>query len=118
MRSIFGWSLPPGCSMRDIDRAFGEDETCDVCCKHVDECICPECPHCQSHGDWRCYAESGGGHPTPHPTTFNVNDAQLAGQAAFWAAMQKANDEDQEYCRQLEAEQFAYQRYLAASQGE
>ena len=22
--SIFGWSLPPGCSMRDIDEAFGD----------------------------------------------------------------------------------------------
>lgn len=23
-RSIFGWDLPPGCSMNDIERAFGD----------------------------------------------------------------------------------------------
>lgn len=23
-RSIFGWDLPPGCTMNDIERAFGE----------------------------------------------------------------------------------------------
>ena len=23
-RSVFGWDLPPGCSMKDIDDAFGE----------------------------------------------------------------------------------------------
>ena len=25
--SKFGWSLPPGCTMADIDRAFGDDST-------------------------------------------------------------------------------------------
>ena len=30
---IFGWDLPPGCSMRDIERACGSDlpDTCPVC---------------------------------------------------------------------------------------
>jgi len=26
-RSIFGWDLPPGCSMRDIDAQAGRDPT-------------------------------------------------------------------------------------------
>ena len=27
--SIFGWSLPPGCSMNDIERAFGDQPLID-----------------------------------------------------------------------------------------
>jgi hypothetical protein len=35
----FGWSLPPGVSHRDIDRAFGGDapENCLVCKEPLDE---------------------------------------------------------------------------------
>ena len=60
MRSgIFGWSLPPG-----VSRLPGEesDPPCEVCCKAVEDCICPECPRCGTAGEPRCYA----GHPRGH----------------------------------------------------
>jgi hypothetical protein len=38
-RHPFGWDLPPGCSMRDIDRAMGGD----------DEPM-KECPRCSGYG--------------------------------------------------------------------
>lgn len=49
-RSIFGWSLPPGCSNSDIDRAFGAEGPCARCGEAVDDCECPECPTCGSVG--------------------------------------------------------------------
>ncbi len=47
-----GSNLPPGCSMRDIERALGgdADETCWVCGRDAYDCICPECPECRSVG--------------------------------------------------------------------
>ncbi len=37
--STFGWSLPPGCSTSDIDRAYGDEapEHCLVCKTLLDE---------------------------------------------------------------------------------
>lgn len=53
--SIFGWSYPPGCSgPPDCDEG-----PCDVCGRSVDDCICPECPVCQTHGDPACYENHG-----------------------------------------------------------
>lgn len=54
--SAFGWSLPPGCSMRDIDPP---ELPCEVCGVDVDSCICPECPVCQTNGDPICYEAHG-----------------------------------------------------------
>ena len=49
--SIFGWSYPPGCSGPP-----DEDEgPCEVCGLEIDNCICPECPECESYGDPHCY---------------------------------------------------------------
>lgn len=56
MRSKFGWDLPPGVTQRQIDEAYGQEGPCPVCCKSVDDCICPECPKCESQGDPKCYA--------------------------------------------------------------
>ena len=28
---MIGWNLPPGCTQRDIDEAFGDDSVCEVC---------------------------------------------------------------------------------------
>ena len=40
-RSIFGWDLPPGCSMRDIERAAGGDlPPCCENCQRPDEELC------------------------------------------------------------------------------
>ena len=59
---IFGWDLPPGCSMRDIDRAVGAGEICEVCGNKVEKCICPECPECSDVGNPDCYdVQSGHG---------------------------------------------------------
>jgi len=57
MRSPFGWSLPPGCTARMIDEAAGVDQPCAVCCRPVDDCVCPECPVCGAQGDPACYAD-------------------------------------------------------------
>jgi len=55
MRSIFGWSYPPGCHRLPWD----EDYPCEVCAQDVDDCICPECPECGCQGDPSCYLEHG-----------------------------------------------------------
>ena len=54
-RSVFGWSLPPGCTQRHIDEAFGGEAVCECCGHNVDSCICPECPYCGAAGDPACY---------------------------------------------------------------
>jgi hypothetical protein len=51
----FGWSLPPGVTNRMIEEACGSDGQCEICGKHVDSCICPECPVCKTAGDPNCY---------------------------------------------------------------
>jgi len=52
-------NLPPGCSLGDIERAFGTEGPCDVCKKATGDCICPECPLCQEQGNLTCYDEHG-----------------------------------------------------------
>lgn len=52
---IFGWSYPPGCSGPPWD----EDYPCEVCGEFPDDCICPECPVCNTHGDPACYIDHG-----------------------------------------------------------
>lgn len=51
---IFGWDLPPGCSIRDLPGY--DDPPCAVCGKDVDACVCAECPKCGEFGDPKCYA--------------------------------------------------------------
>src|SRR4051812_899012 len=70
MRSIFGWSLPPGCSMRDIERAQGSEGPCVCCGESEEKCICIECPTCSAIGDPKCYKEHG----------LTYTEAQLQGQ--------------------------------------
>lgn len=51
-----GLNLPPGCSVRDIDHAYGQETPCNVCGGWPEvDCICPECPVCQAFGDPACY---------------------------------------------------------------
>jgi len=54
MRSIFGWSYPPGCSGPP-----DEEGPCYLCGQDVDHCICPECPVCGAVGDHLCYLDHG-----------------------------------------------------------
>jgi hypothetical protein len=55
-RSIFGWDLPPGCTQRHIDEAFGGPEICECCGNHAEACICPECFVCGDIGNPDCYS--------------------------------------------------------------
>ena len=53
--SIFGWSLPPGCTTLP-----GEDGAiCEVCGQDELSCICPECPVCSEIGKLECYEQHG-----------------------------------------------------------
>ncbi len=60
MRSIFGWDLPPGCSMRDIERAIGPDDAGD---EEPEPQMCEQCGHmfysddAQDHYCIQCAAE-------------------------------------------------------------
>ena len=56
MSRLFGWSYPPGCSGPPDDC----EGPCEVCGQWTDDCICPECPVCQSVGDPACYMVAGG----------------------------------------------------------
>ena len=56
---IFGWSLPPGCTHRMIDEAYGQEGPCECCGKMVDDCICEECLQCGEYGDPKCYKSHG-----------------------------------------------------------
>jgi len=57
--SIFGWSLPPGCTNQMIEDAMGVDQPCEVCGQFPDDCICPECKVCGGQGDPTCYRDHG-----------------------------------------------------------
>ena len=56
MRHLFGWDLPPGVSMRDIDPP---ESPCAVCGLFSDKCICPDCSVCGCQGDPSCYEKHG-----------------------------------------------------------
>lgn len=70
-RSVFGWDLPPGCTQRMIDEAFGGEGPCECCGRAAEECICPECPDCSRTGDPGCYE---------HHTIAEFTTDQLIGQ--------------------------------------
>lgn len=57
MRSVFGWSLPPGVTQSMIDG--GIEGPCQICGLNIDDCICPECPQCSAQGDPFCYESHG-----------------------------------------------------------
>ena len=58
MRSIFGWSYPPGVTGNEPEIS-GDYGPCEVCGMSTDDCICPECPVCGIVGDPKCYKEHG-----------------------------------------------------------
>lgn len=60
MRSVFGWDLPPGCTQRHIDMAYGYDGPCELCGRDPAlDCQCVECPTCGNAGDPVCYERHG-----------------------------------------------------------
>ena len=54
-RHMFGWSYPPGAAGDPNAPWNQEDGPCAVCCKSVEDCICPECPTCGEQGNPACY---------------------------------------------------------------
>jgi hypothetical protein len=55
-----------------IDEAAGVDRPCDMCgAANPDDCVCPECPVCQTLGDPKCYQHHG----------LRLNKKQVAGRA-------------------------------------
>lgn len=52
-----GFNLPPGCNVSDIPG--NGDESCQVCFRPIEICICPECSVCQTYGDPICYVQHG-----------------------------------------------------------
>lgn len=95
MRSVFGWSLPPG-----VTTLPGE-EPCPPCqCCGGDpegeSCICPECPVCEVFGDPDCYREHG------LTYTFSqlrgqavmewINQREAAAEEAYWQQFGEGDD--------------------------
>ena len=66
---IFGWSLPPGVSMNDIDPP---ERPCEVCGLFPDDCICPQCSVCHSYGDPICYEKHGLKRNKDQKATFKI----------------------------------------------
>ena len=63
-------SLPAGCGQLPGE----EDEgPCLICARPIDDCVCPECPTCQTVGDPRCYREHG----------LRLNKAQAVGRRSM-----------------------------------
>jgi hypothetical protein len=52
---LFGWDLPPGCTLRHIEEAYGDEGPCECCGHDPADCICPECPECHEVGNEDCY---------------------------------------------------------------
>lgn len=103
-RSIFGWSLPPGVTQRQIDEAYGQEGPCEVCCKSTDLCICPECLVCGSQGDPKCYKK--------HNLKLDKDQA-ISRQQARMAVMRERLFDEECYLVQLQQDND-YQTYELA----
>ena len=66
-----------------------EDPPCEVCCKDVQDCICPECPVCGTAGDLICYAEP----PVGHGLTLSPEQMQSAGEARMREQKRREQDD-------------------------
>lgn len=90
--SIFGWSLPPGCTTRHIEDAYGAESVCDLCGVGVDACDCPECPTCGEVGVVECLDDHG---TRLTPEQIRAGWAFIGKQAqmdAMWEAYANADD--------------------------
>jgi hypothetical protein len=83
-----GWNLPPGCTTRMIDEAYGLDSPCECCGRDTADCICEECPTCNEYGNPKCYAEGGHG--------LKYNRDQRIGQAKMKIYMLQQQIADEE----------------------
>ncbi len=71
-----GWNMPPGCFRTPADEP---DPPCAVCCRAVDDCVCPECKVCGEVGDQRCYLQPGDKDAPANPHAMKLNKAQVRG---------------------------------------
>lgn len=92
-RHLFGWDLPPGVSMRDIDPP---EQPCAVCGAGLDDCLCPECDVCQSVGDPACYQKHGLVRTEAQIASLAKHEAELATDAQQTAAAEARQHEGEE----------------------
>jgi hypothetical protein len=92
-----GWDLPPGCTHRHIEEAFGSEGPCEVCgVTNLDKCICPECDDCGSVGDLRCYEIHG----------LVRTHAQIAGYRFYEASADLDNCDQAVWAAELEIDRY------------
>jgi hypothetical protein len=80
-----------------IEEALGVDVPCDVCGRHVDDCICPECPECAFTGDPKCYKEHG----------MIMSQEQIESRAAADKAIAEENTRWEKYVAEFAADEEA-----------
>lgn len=83
--SKFGWSYPAGAANDPFAPYNQTDVPCSMCGQWPDDCICPECPVCHTHGSPKCYIQSDSdyGHGLL-PTQAQIQS--LAAKEAEWKA--------------------------------
>jgi hypothetical protein len=95
MRSgIFGWSLPPGVTMNDIDPP---ERPCEVCGIEAGNCICPECPVCGEAGNPECYEAHGLVRTPEQIAGRKMYDEQRAKDVAADSKWEMAQVEEEEF---------------------
>lgn len=116
-RGMFGWSYPPGAASDPNAPYNQEDPPCEVCGKHVDDCICPVCLSCGCQGDPKCYA-NGDFDGAYNGHGLILTPEQTAARAAAQMAAAETDayfDELARDAERMEAEQAAQeQEYYAA----
>jgi len=84
--SKFGWSYPPGAASDPLAPWNQEEGPCEVCGRGMDDCICPACHVCGTHGDPACYEYHGMIRTAAQAEGRAKLDAQMAANAAADAA--------------------------------
>lgn len=84
-----------------IEEQAGAFEQCEVCGRHVDDCICPECPDCGNVGDAHCYDHGHDSDDVRCVVQLQRNEAQIIGRQLLLEAIEAEEDR---YAREFEAE--------------
>jgi hypothetical protein len=98
-RSIFGRDLPPGCTLKHIEDAYGGEGPCECCGNDPADCICPECPICGEQGHPDCYIPVGETPMGMHPSRahgMEYNREQRIGQCKMRIAALKEQIQGEE----------------------
>jgi hypothetical protein len=92
---MFGWDYPPGAANDPSAPYNQQDPPCEVCAKSCDNCICPECPVCQSNGDPACYKNHGLVLNAEQIQSQEAAKEQEKIEAAFWEDYAKSHPEEE-----------------------